>query len=113
MGFNVYKIDVEKISVFIVQYRKKLMERTRILFQLKSLGFIDTGKKGLGGHHRIIHAKISRGSLYVGNQYISGTGEYAEIKNSISPSSLDRKGYSEWRNNNTGTLLDFLGTWIK
>jgi len=109
----VYKDDSEKTSIVIMQYRKRLMERIRILNKLESLGFIDTGKKGLGGHHRIIHPKISRGSLYVGNQYISGTGEYAEIKNSIPQSTLDHQGYPEWRNNNTETLLDFLVTWIE
>lgn len=89
------------------------MKGVEILSYLASLGFIDTGKKGFGGHYRIIHPTINKGSLYVGNQYISGTGAYVELKNSIPPSSSDRHGYPEWKNSNTEALVDFLASWIK
>ncbi|WP_152565195.1 hypothetical protein [Methylobacter sp. BBA5.1] len=89
------------------------MESTEILSYLNSLGFIDTGKKGFGGHHRVIHPNINKGSLYVGNQYISGTGAYVELKNHIPQSSFDNHDYPEWRNSTTEALLDCLASWIK
>ncbi len=79
-----------------------------ILKYLHSLDFIDTGKKGYGGHNRIVHDKISKGSLYIGNEYISATGDYAKIKDKVRPSSLDRHGYPEWREDKVLKLLEYL-----
>lgn len=79
-----------------------------ILTYLNSLGFDDTDKKGFGGHNRLTHDEITKGSLYVGNEYISGTGSYTKIKEKISPSSFDRHDYPEWREHKVLQLLEYL-----
>jgi hypothetical protein len=81
------------------------MEINEIMKRLNSLGFVDSGKKGLGGNSRIIHPKISKGSLYINNQYVSSTGKYAGIRNNVIQSTLDHKGYPEWRDDNIKKLI--------
>ena len=88
--------------------KMKNSDKQFILIRLNSLGFDDTGKKGFGGHNRLTHNKIAKGSLYVGNEYISGTGNYAEIKEKILPSSFDRHNYPEWRESKVLQLLEYL-----
>jgi hypothetical protein len=51
-----------------------------IISKFMSLGFVDTGKKGLYRNLRNAHPKITTGSLYINNQYVSGTGRYANIQ---------------------------------
>jgi hypothetical protein len=87
-----------------------MCSKTEILSKLMPLGFVDTGKKGLGGNLRITHPKITTGSLYINNQYVSGTGRYANIQHKVSSSTYDHKGYPIWKDKNIQNLLAYLET---
>jgi len=88
------------------------MKESEILSFLTAIEFVNTGKKGWSGHSRIIHPKIKKGSLYIGDQYISATGEYANIKKVITQSSFCHNGYPVWQNSKTKILLDFIVIWM-
>lgn len=89
------------------------MQKALIDVMLSELGFIAvthglmrTGEQTQGFRHG--SALKRRGSIYANAGYLSATGSYRRLEEFVAPSSLDPKGYPEWKGAAIEGALDAL-----
>lgn len=80
-----------------------MKSRTQITRELKSYdGFLLV--KETASYDRF-NGPLSKGSLYVKNNYISATDDYKVLEDTVPRSSTDSKGCPEWRDTRVNEVL--------
>lgn len=82
------------------------MKQHVIIEKLTSCGFMVLNQESWG-KTRLNDGK--RGSLYVADNYLSATGQYAKFKENVPTPESDHKGYPVWKNTYLIKIIDFIG----
>lgn len=85
------------------------MTESEIAKTLESVGFVLQPKRGIAidaGRPTLRYSREGvRGSFYATDDYLSATGPYARLRDKVSASREDRKGYPVWHGDQLAAVL--------